>query len=158
MNQLNAKEVKNLLSKQSHKNFRIANGKNKQEEKRLELKTKLLEKNANFDDTIWLRDFIHVKQSLADINFSCDYEHIDELDRYQSLSSAAESNRHRSAKPKSISSSARPIRSHLVSNPVKPLSAACASSNYTNRTHTRQTDLTNKYFLFPGILKLIFST
>jgi len=144
-----------MLSKQSQKTYRIATGKNKQEDKRLELQNKINEKNANFEDNKWVRDFVRVKQSLAEIRFSCDYNRIDQLNRYKSLSSAQESNRFSAKKL----SSALPVRSHLGSKsaPSKSFSAGVSencsikSSNYPNRTLSRKTDITNKYFLFPGI-------
>lgn len=62
--------VMHKLGKQSQKTFRFTTGKNKQEEKRLQLTNGLLEKNYTFEDNNWLKDFIDVKKNLNDIQTS----------------------------------------------------------------------------------------
>lgn len=102
-----------LLSKQSQKTYRIATGKNKQEEKRLALEVKILEKNADFEDTKWLRELIKLRKSLADIRFKCDYETVDNPHHrhHRSVKSAPSErarSQHRASAKKSATSSLRP--------------------------------------------------
>src|SRR5579883_1492255 len=126
------------LSKQSQKTYGIALGKNKQEEKRLDLETKVLEKQTVFDDTKWARDFIKLKRSLGEISLSCDYN--DELANMGNriLTSAPPKKSHLSSKSASL---------RLKSAPSKTYSA---HSNQRRVLSTRQTDLgNNKYLLFP---------
>jgi hypothetical protein len=55
------------LSKTTKKTFRITLGKNKQEQKRLSLMNNILEKNYNYEDNNWLRNFIETRRNLNQI-------------------------------------------------------------------------------------------
>lgn len=150
------------LTKQSHKNYRVTLGKNQQEEKRLELRNKLLEKASYFEDNIWIRDFIKIKQSLNEINLNCDYANVNDSGRFQSLSASftdpnkrrrvASSPAKKSAITQQSSASLTlPSRSHLKSAPplsMPPKSAPYSENCSINRTATNLTN--NKYFLSPG--------
>lgn len=66
-NELNRRKQPNYLSKRTLKANRIANGKNLQEEKRLQLASKQIDKNYSIEDYIWLTDFINMKTKLKEI-------------------------------------------------------------------------------------------
>lgn len=58
------------LKKQSHKNLRFSDGKNKQEDARLRLIHNILEKNYDYEDNNWYKEVIQIKKSIGDIKIS----------------------------------------------------------------------------------------
>lgn len=150
-----------LLSKQSQKTYRIATGKNKQEEKRLALEVKILEKNADFEDTKWLRELIKLRKSLADIRFKCDYETIDNP-RHRDVKSAPpeQAKSHDRASAKKSATSSRLLRPNLgtksatkTHRPQTTIGHSGGTQSAANRTSTRPSDLANRYLLFPGNIR-----
>lgn len=156
-----------LLSKQSQKTYRIATGKNKQEEKRLALEYKLLEKNADFEDTVWLRELIKLKKSLADIRFKCDYETIDNKDESSSRTTTTTTTRaapsaaarttksapmqqHKRSMSSSMAATARKTKrpqTGVKSAPVRSLNARSSAHHHvaSARTDNRRQSLLTRY-------------
>lgn len=55
------------LSKQSQRNMEFTAGKNKQEENRLSLYRSVLNKNYDYEDNNWFREFMNIKKSLENL-------------------------------------------------------------------------------------------
>jgi hypothetical protein len=58
------------LSKQTRKRFQFTLGQNRQEDARRNMVTSIMEKNYNFEDNNWLKDFINCKKKLEEIKIS----------------------------------------------------------------------------------------
>lgn len=58
------------LSKQTQKRFQFTSGQNRQEDARLHMVNNIMEKNYNFEDNNWLKDFINCKKKLKEIKVS----------------------------------------------------------------------------------------
>ena len=74
------------LSKTTKKTFRITLGKNQQEIKRLDLLNNILEKNYNYEDNNWLRNFIETRRDLNQIkkDVTPKYSYVKEDDKNMS--------------------------------------------------------------------------
>jgi len=55
------------LSKQTQKRFQFTSGQNRQEDARLHMLSNIMEKNYNFEDNNWLKEFVNCKKKLKEI-------------------------------------------------------------------------------------------
>jgi hypothetical protein len=135
------------LSKQSHKTYRIATGKNKQEEERLKLKKKIIDKNYNFEDNRWVNEFIDIKKSLDDINLNtnCYYADQDQDEDFAFLKATLKSNKSSALlkfKPKSAS--------QFNSRLNRPKSQAFSTSLDYYSIDPQNSLFSRNYLLLPG--------